>query len=397
MKLARWTDSLSRSALEEMLVRTASPDVLSLALGLPAPELFPREGIEAALASRLTSDPRALQYGPPLTELRAFVSQLMARRGVRCRPEQIFLTAGAQQGMSLLTRLLIEPGATVAIESLCYSGFTQCLAPLSARAVVAPLDAAAGVDLDALEALFAHERPALFYTQSDGHNPLGTSLSPAARERLVALARAHRVPILEDDAYGFLQYEDDPHPALRALDEEWVIYLGSFSKTLAPALRTGWLVVPEAWIAPLSSLKESSDINCAPLGQRAIESFVATGGFDPHLARLRAAYRERRDALLAAIERHFPADAHWSSPRAGFFVWVELDSSIDTTELLRVALEEEKVAFVPGGAFATAGSGAGAHALRLNLSLNPPALLEEGVARIARALERQKHDTRRSR
>lgn len=388
MQLARWTDSLKSSALEAMLVATARPDVLSLALGLPAPDLFPREGIEAALEARLANDPRALQYGPPLPELRAFVAELMAQRQVRCRPEQIFLTAGAQQGMSLLTRLLIEPGAPVAIESLCYSGFTQCLAPLSARTLTVPLATGTGVDLDALESIFARERPALFYTLSDGHNPLSLSLSLSARERLVALARAHRIPILEDDAYGFLQYEGDARPALRALDDEWVLYLGSFSKTLAPALRTGWLVVPEAWIPALSSLKESSDINCAPLGQRAIESFLATGAFDAHLARLKTEYRLRRDALIAALERYFPRDARWTAPRAGFFVWVELEPDVDTTELLRLSLEEEKVAFVPGNAFAQPGSREARNALRLNLSSNPPALLEEGVARIARALAR---------
>ena len=386
-RLAHWTESLERSALEEMLVETARPDVISLALGLPAADHFPTAALARAFAALFESEPRMLQYAPPIEELRGFIAQLMTHRGVECRPEQIFLTAGAQQGMSLITRLLLEPGAPVVVERSCYTGFLQCLAPLEARCLSVSTRPESGIDLDELEGLLTRgEAPCLLYTTADGHNPRGTSMPITSRARLAELARAHRMPILEDDAYGFLSYDEDERPALRAFDPDWVIYLGSFSKTLAPALRTGWLVVPERFIPALSSLKESSDINMATVGQRAVAAFVASGGFDDHVARLRTEYRLRRDALLRALERHFPPEIHWNNPRAGFFSWVELPEAMDASELLVRALRDERVAFLPGAAFAVPGAIPERSALRLNFSASTPDRIEEGVQRLARVL-----------
>lgn len=386
--MAAWTGAMKRSALQDMLVATAQPGILSLALGLPSADLFPAAALGDAIDGTLETDPRALQYGPPSAELRAFVATLMKRRGVTCGPEQIFLTAGAQQGMSLLARLLLEHGATVMLEEHCYTGFQQAIAPREPRLLTIPTSLESGIDLAAVErALDGGARPALLYAMSDGHNPIGASIPLESRERLVAIARAHGVPILEDDAYGMLSYDGEDVPALRAFDEEWVFYLGSFSKTLAPALRTGWVVVPERFIGPLAALKESSDIDTATLGQRAVAAFVASGAFDAHLGKLRGEYARRRDAMLAAVARAFGPAARWSRPRAGFFTWVELPGGTDAVRLLEVALARERVAFLPGAAFA-AGNAAPAHsAIRLNFSYSPPAVIEEGVARIARALD----------
>jgi 2-aminoadipate transaminase len=386
--LAGWTRALRRSALQDLLVATARPDVISLALGLPAADLFPTAALGAALGRVLQDDPRALQYGPSSPELRAWVAGLMERRGVACGPEQVFLTAGAQQGMSLLARLLLEPGSTVMLEDHCYTGFQQAVAPFTPRLVTVPTRLDTGIDVDAVErALQSGARPALLYAMADGHNPMGVSLPPAARARLVSLARLHGVPILEDDAYGWLTYDDQDLPALRAFDPEWVFYLGSFSKTLAPALRTGWVVVPERFIGPLASLKEASDIDTATLGQRAVAAFVATGAFEDHLVRLRAEYARRRDALLSALEQTFGSQARWSRPRAGFFTWIELPGEIDAMELFETALTRERVAFVPGAAFTAGDAPPARSSLRLNFSFSPPEILREGVARIARALE----------
>ena len=180
--LASWTSGLSRSALQDLLVATAGSDVISLALGLPAAELFPRGGIGDAIARILERDPRALQYGPPSSELRAFVARLMRRRGVTCEPEQVYLTAGAQQGMSLLARLLLEPGAPVILEACSYTGFHQAIAPLRARHVPVPTSTSDGMVVDAVaQALDASPRPALIYAMSDGHNPTGTSMTRAGQ------------------------------------------------------------------------------------------------------------------------------------------------------------------------------------------------------------------------
>ncbi len=384
--MAAWTGALRRSALEEMLSATAGPGILSLALGLPAPELFPTSELARGIAGCLAGDTRALQYGPPASELRSFVAGLMRRRGVSCRPEQVFITSGAQQGMSLLARLLLDPGATAVVERHCYTGFQQALAAAGARVHTIPARSDTGIDLDALEVdLERGLRASLLYTMSDAHNPLGVSMPLASRRRLAGIARRHRLPILEDDAYGMLSYTEIP-PALRAFDDEWIFYLGSFSKTLAPALRTGWIVGPERFMAPLSSLKEASDINTATLGQRAVAWFVASGGFEPHLETLRAEYARRRDALLAAVAASFPPGTRWSLPQAGFFTWVELPDGIDAGKLFEVALETERVAFLPGAAFAAGDTPPDRSTLRLSFSFSPPDVLQEGVARLARAL-----------
>jgi len=386
--LAAWTRSIRRSALQDLLVATASEDVISLALGLPAADLFPGAALGAAVARLLDRDPRALQYGPPSSELRDFVVALMRRRGVACAPEQVFLTAGAQQGMSLLARLLLEPGSTVMLEDHCYTGFQQVLAPHAVRLVAMPTRLETGLDVGAVErALQAGIRPALLYAMADGHNPLGASMPVEERKRLVGLARSYGVPILEDDAYGMMSYDGEEPPALRAFDADWVFHVGSFSKTLAPALRTGWIVAPERFLGPLASLKESSDIDTATLGQRAVAAFVASGAFEEHVARLRTEYARRRDAMFAALQRCFGTGARWSHPRSGFFIWVDLPEGVDAGRLFEVALERERVAFVPGAAFAVEGAIPARSALRLNFSFPPPEVIQEGVARIARALE----------
>lgn len=372
--------------MEDMLTLTARPDLLSLALGLPAADLFPSRGLREVMSTLIDGDPGALQYGPPSESLRAFIVTLMRRRGVICDEEQIFLTAGAQQGMSLVSRLLLEPGATVLLEENCYPGFQQAIAASAPRIVTVPASLETGMDLDAVERVIeAGPPPGLIYAMADGHNPLGVSMPLAARRRLAGLA-SRGLPIIEDDAYGMISYDDQELPAIRSFNSEWVFYVGSFSKTLAPAMRTGWVVVPERFLGPLASLKESSDINTATLGQRAVAAFVAAGGFEEHLESLRREYALRRDAILEAIARDFPREARWSLPRAGFFTWVELPEGLDALRLLATAVEREKVAFLPGAAFAAGDAAPAASALRLNFSFCRPDTIREGIARIARTI-----------
>jgi 2-aminoadipate transaminase len=222
--LAGWTKSIKRSALQDMLVASARPDILSFALGLPAPELFPAADYSEAVAQVLASDARALQYGPPFRPLKQHVVRLMAERGVECREEQVFLTSGGQQGVNLLARLLIEPGSTVIVEEMAYTGCQQVLYASQAEILTVPTDFKTGVDVDAIQRLLEMgERPALIYVVPDGHNPLAVSMSREKRRRLVELASTYCVPVIEDDAYGFLYY-DSPVPPLRALDHEWILY-----------------------------------------------------------------------------------------------------------------------------------------------------------------------------
>jgi 2-aminoadipate transaminase len=387
LALAPWAGASGTSALQTMLSVGTRPGTISLALGLPAPELFPAAEYGAAAAQVLADDPRALQYSPPHAPLQAHVAALMAQRGVRCTPEQVFLTTGAQQGISLLARILLEPGGEVAAETLCYTGFQQAVEPFRPRLLTVPTDLDTGMDVDALEDLLAGgARPAFVYTVPNGHNPLAVSLSREKRVRLAELARAYGVPVVEDDPYGFLDYESDPPPPLRALEAEWVFHVGSFSKILAPALRLGWIVVPEDLVPLLAIAKEASDINTATLAQRAASRFLDGGHLAAHLAVLRREYRLRRDTMLAALEEHFPPGARWRRPPSGMFVWVQLPHGTDAGQVLRVALEQERVAFVPGHAFAADGTRTASDCMRLNFSHSTPAVIEEGIARLGRAL-----------
>lgn len=390
LRLAEWTQGMSRSMLRQMIAVVSRPGILSFAGGLPAPELFPTAEYAEALAHVLATDAQALQYGPPFPPLKAHVVQLMAQRGVACREEQIFLTTGAQQGLDVLTCLFLNTGDEVMLEEVVYTGVQQAVAPYRPRILPIATDLEEGIVVKEIETHLAKgARPAYLYVIPDAHNPLGVSISRPRRRRLVELARAYGVPIIEDDPYGLLYYDSAIEPPLRALDDEWVFYLGSFSKILAPALRLGWIVAPEALIPRLTVAKEAGDLESSALTQRAVAAYLDAGHFPAHLTHLRAEYGRRRDAMLAALRRYFPAEARWTEPAAGMFIWVELPDTVDTAQLLPAAIEQEQVAFIPGRAFAVPGcsaSDAAGHSLRLNFSNCHPDQIEEGIGRLARVL-----------
>ena len=387
--LAAWARKTRTSVIQEMLSLKPRPGHISLALGLPAVELFPVRELAQAAQSVLAEEPGALQYSPPSESVKRHVAALMARRGAPCRPEQVFLTAGAQQGMSLLARLFLESRAPVVAEELIYPGFQQVIEPFEPDVRTVPTDIEGGMDVEAVAAHLARApRPGLVYVIPDGHNPMAVSLDPSRRRELVESARRVGVPVIEDDPYGLLHYDGAPVPPLRALDEEWVFYVGSFSKVLAPALRAGWLVVPEAALPRLGVAKEAADINSAPFTQRVIARVLDVLSLDAHLDALRRTYGQRLDAMMAALERHFPEEARWRRPAAGLFVWVEVPEGIDTLSLLRRAVEEERVGFLPGEAFEVHRGRARRPGLRLNFSSVPCEEVEEGVARLGRLLKR---------
>jgi 2-aminoadipate transaminase len=388
LPLADRTNTLSRSLLRELLAVVSRPGVISLAGGLPDPWLFPVTHYSAALAEVLATDDRALQYAPTWEPLREEIVRIMAQRGVECTPHQIFITSGAQQGLSLLAWLLMDAGAPLLSEQSVYTGLPQAVAPVGAVHLTVPSDLEAGIDVDAVAWRLARgPRPAFLYVIPDGHNPLGVSLPSGARERLVELARRFGVPIVEDDPYGLLAY-DGPHaPPLRALDDEWVLYVGSFSKIIAPALRLGWLVVPPALQAPLAILKEANDLESSSLTCRAVAAYLRAGHLPGHLKLLREEYQTRRNRMLAALARHLPDTAKWTRPRGGFFAWVELPEGMDTMALLDRAVSEEQVAFVPGRAFALEAT-AGSCSMRLSFSNVTPDRIDEGVAALGRLVAR---------
>ncbi|HEY7215541.1 MAG TPA: PLP-dependent aminotransferase family protein [Thermoanaerobaculia bacterium] len=372
--------------MREIMDLASRPGVLSLAHGLPAAELFPREALAAA-AARVLAEPASLQYGPPCRRLKTQVVELMAARGVSCSEEQIFLTSGAQQGMDLVSRLLVEPGQPVVMEWAVYDGIQFAARSRSSEILTVSSDPAAGIDVDEVESLLARGvRPAYIYVISTGHNPLGATLSREARRRLAGLARRYGAPILEDDAYGFLSYGEAPLPPLRAFEDEWVFYLGSFSKILAPALRVGWLAVPARLTARLALHKHAADLDTPSLSHPLIAAYLEAGHLPAHLEAVRAEYRRRRDAMLAALRVHFPPEARWHCPEAGMFVWIELPPDLDAAGLLIQAVETERVAFCPGVTFCAGDAGPGARCMRLSFTNHPPERIEEGIGRLGRLL-----------
>jgi 2-aminoadipate transaminase len=385
LALADWARDVRPSTIAEMMGLMARPGVISFALGLPASELFPVDEFLAA-AGRALQDRSSLQYRAPYAPLKRQVVEVMRTRGVECREEQVFLTTAAQQGLSLLARVLLNPGGQVMAEELVYSGFVQVLEPFQPRVLKVGTDPRTGIDVDAVEAhLRSGARPAFIYVITDGHNPVGVSVSPEKRVRLVELARRYEVPIVEDDAYGLLCY-DRPVLPMRALDDRWVMYVGSFSKVMAPGFRVGWLVVPPELVPTLGCAKDASDIDTSTFTQRLVSEYIASGSFATHLPVVREGYRLRRDTMLRALAREFPDGARWTVPSNGALVWLELPHRVDTTRLLRTALETESVAYVPGQAFAVDGGTQGSNAMRLNFSFSSPADIDEGITRLARAV-----------
>jgi 2-aminoadipate transaminase len=380
---ANWARSIRRSALQEMLREASRPGVVSFALGLPAPELFPAAGYADAFKKVLTADANTMQYGPPSAKLKGHIVRLMKQRGIDCVPEQVFLTAGAQQGMSLLTRLLLNQGGSVITEELTYTGFIQALQPFEPRIYTVPTELVRGMDVEALDSLLRHGGPpALIYCMTDGHNPLGVSLSLSKRDRLLEIVRQYQAPIIEDDAYGFLQYDQEMLPPLRAKDDQLVLYIGSFSKIMGPALRVGWILLPESLIPALSVVKEAADIDTTTVSQQAIATFLDAGHLDDHIFKLRSEYVWRRDVMLAQLEKHFPEETRWNRPTSGVFIWVELPESIDTSALLVDAIESG-VAFIPGGAFNIGDRARATNSLRLNFSNCSQEKIEKGIERLA--------------
>ncbi|MEZ4771191.1 MAG: PLP-dependent aminotransferase family protein [Caldilineales bacterium] len=388
MALSAETSTLKRSVMRELLKLAARPDVISLAGGLPASDLLPQAELSECVEAVLRRDgARALQYSPMDEALRRWICESMRARGVACQPEQVHITNGAQQGLAILSRLFLDPGQPAVIEAVTFTGIQQVTAGRGAAVRTVPTDLSTGLDVAALEEAFRREpRPRLAVVIPDFHNPLGVSLTVEKRRRVAELAARYRVPVVEDDPYSALRFAGEPRPPVKAFDEAGaVLYVGSFSKMLAPALRLGWIVAPAALAAQITVLRESIDLESSTLIQRAVSLFVERGLMDGHLARFNAANRCRRDLLFDELDHYLGAAATWTQPEGGLFVWLTLAGDIDTWEMLDRAIAAG-VAYVPGAAFAV--DGGFRNTLRLNFSNVQPELIPVAVERLARVIGR---------
>jgi len=382
IQLARRMAGVQASAIREILKVTERPEVLSFAGGLPAPEAFPVEALARAHAEVLADDAAAaLQYGPTegYAPLRAWVAERMTRRGVAATPDQVLITAGSQQGIDLVAKALIDPGDLVLVEAPSYLAALQTFSTYEARFEAIETDDD-GMRVDALERSLRERRAKLIYLVPNFQNPRGTTLSLDRRLKIAQLAAEHGVTVLEDDAYAELRYRGVALPPIAGLDPAaQVIHLGTFSKTLAPGLRLGYLIAEAGTVRALTIAKQAVDLHTGSLSQRAVARMLQTFEYEAHLRRVRSLYAERLDAMLASLEHNFPEGTTWTRPEGGMFVWMRLPAGLDAGELLVDAMRE-RVAFVPGAPFYPANPCR--ETLRLNFSNRPPLLIAEGMARL---------------
>lgn len=377
---------LRSSAIRDLLTLTARPDVISLAGGLPATELVPRERITQAAGNAL-ADPRSVQYGEtsgwaPLRSVLA--ARESAKVGRPVDPAEVVVTHGSQQALSLLAQVLLDPGDTVVVEEPGYTGALQVFRTAQAELVPVALDAD-GMDTAALEqSLRDGLRPKLVHTVSNFHNPRGVVLSTQRRAHLANLADRYGFWIIEDDPYGELWF-DAPAPAPVAAHSDRVLRLSSGSKTLAPALRIGWLHGDRRVCEAVELLKQGADLCGSSLTQQiATELLGDHAWFDGHLATVRAAYGARARALVSSLNTAFGDCISHAAVPGGMFCWIEFTDGTDTARLLDTAVEHD-VAFVPGGAFGVASDHP--HAARLCFATYDGAVLAEGVERLRAAHE----------
>ena len=386
LRLATRAGSMPPSAVREILKVAERPDVLSFAGGLPAPELFPVAAIAEAHARVLAeAGPAALQYSTTegYAPLREWIVARLRGRGVTTTVEQTLITSGAQQGIDLCARVLLDPGARVAVESPSYLAALQVFRGYGAECVAVAGDGE-GMRVDELERLHAEAPFRLVYVVPNFQNPTGTTLTAARRLDLVGFAQRHGVALLEDDPYGELRYAGAPVPPLQALDDQGVVVrLGSFSKTLAPGLRLAGATGPHEVIRAMTVAKQAADLHTATLAQRVAAAFFERFDYDAHLGTLRTVYGARLEAMLAALARHLPPGSRWTRPEGGLFVWAELPGGLDADALFPLALAQ-KVAFVPGRSFYA--SAPRPNTVRLNFSNRPAELIEEGMARLGRVV-----------
>lgn len=400
-RYAQRNQRMGRSVIRELLKFAVDPEIISFAGGLPAPELFPVEQIQEA-ACRVLSEhgAQALQYGQTegYLPLREFICERMNRYGIKAEPANVFITTGSQQALDLIGKLLINPGDRVLVEEPTYLGALQAWNAYQAEYISVASDDH-GLRTELLENAL-RIGPKFMYILPNFQNPGGTTLPLERRLDLVRLSNKYGVPLVEDDPYGALRFEGEHLPPLVALDADFqtevglnghgymegnVIYLGTFSKTLAPGLRLGWVVAPIEVIDQLVMAKQGADLHSSSFDQMLAYEALKTGFLDEHIRKIREVYGQRRDVMLAALERHFPNGCSWTRPAGGLFLWARVPEWIDTRELLKEAVAA-KVAYVPGFAFYP-DAGRGRNTMRLNFSNAQPEQIEEGIRRLGGLLK----------
>jgi 2-aminoadipate transaminase len=380
--LARRAERLNPSTIREILKITERPGIISLAGGLPSADTFPVQAMRDASAAVLRDSPReALQYAASegFGPLREWVAQELATHGLKAGADQVLITTGSQQGLDLVGKVLIDPGSTVAVESPTYLGALQAFAPYEPEFV-----AVEGDDNGPLpQALEAARGARFLYLLPNYQNPTGRCLPADRRLALVQRAAEIGLPIVEDNPYGDLWFDEPPPPPVCASAGEGAVYLGSFSKVLAPGLRLGYVVAPRAMFPKLLQAKQASDLHSPSFNQRVVYEVIRNGFLKEHVPTIRERYKAQRDAMAAALREHLPPGCRWQAPVGGMFFWVTLPAHLDATALLPRAVEAG-MAYVPGSPFYP--QGGHENTMRLSFVTVSPERIAQGVEALGRVL-----------
>jgi 2-aminoadipate transaminase len=381
---------MTASEVRALFAVASRPEVVSLAGGMPNLAALPLESIATEVASLVSQDGLvALQYGSAhgLPELREQICTVMALEGVSGHADDLVVTVGSQMGLDMVTRIFCDPGDVVLAEGPSYVGALGTFGAYQAEVVHVAMDeaglspAALREALDRTEAL--GRRVKFLYTIPNFHNPAGVTLDVARRAEILEICARHGVLVVEDNPYGLLGFDGQTYPALRSMDPDNVVYLGSFSKTFAAGLRVGWVLAPHAVREKLMLAAESATLCPPTLNQMIVSRYLATHDWQGQIKSFQLAYRERRDAMLTALEQHLPPGCTWTVPDGGFFVWLTVPPEIDTKAMLPRAVTA-RVAYVSGTGFYADGSGS--RQMRLSFCYPTPERITEGVRRLAAVL-----------
>ncbi len=385
---AHRTSGMSASEVRALFAVASRPEVVSLAGGMPFVEALPSDDVLDVVRQVLDEHgSSALQYGGGQGHpgLRDQLARLMAAEAIESDPEDIVVTTGAQQALDLIGKIFIDPGDLIAVEAPAYVGALTAFGAYEPRYLQREIDDDGMLVEQLEEALVRGERPKFVYTCPNFGNPSGVTLSYARREHLTALCRETGIPIIEDNPYGLLRFEGESLPALRTLDPDNVIYLGTVSKVFSPGVRVGWALAEQSVVQRLVLAKEAADLCGSSFTMLVTERYLADEGrWRSNLASLVETYRSRCGAMLEAIDEGFPDGAMWTHPQGGFYVWVTLPDWVDTRAMLAAAVER-RVAYVPGTAFYP--DGRGGNQMRLAFCYPSEDRIREGIARLAGLLE----------
>lgn len=389
VRFAKRLDLLDSSDIGDLLRLIARPDIISFAGGLPAPELFPVEALkQAGIAVMEEMGTIACQYSSTegLPQLREKIVERMAvKNNIHATPEQVLITSGSQQGLDFAARVFIDKGDVILVESPSYLGAINAFKACEPTFIEVPTDDG-GMVMEELEKVLATtENVKMIYVIPDFQNPTGRTWSLERRTKFMEIVNKYEVPVIEDNPYGELRFENDTMPALKSLDTKGlVVYLGTLSKIMVPGFRLGWVCAEDEILSKFNTMKQGADLQTSTLTQLQANKYMDMNNLDEHVNKIREVYKHRRDVMMKAMKEYFPKEAKFTYPDGGLFTWVELPDYIDTKEMALQCLEK-KVAYVPGGSFFP--NGGKNNCFRMNYSCMSDEKIIEGVKALAEVIQ----------